>query len=132
MVHEDLTEALVACVKACGGSKQVGPLLWPEVAPDAAQRKLLDCLNPERPAHLQPDQVLYLLKLARQRGFHEGFGYMAQVLGYAAPLPVDPVDEVAELQRQYVQAARDLMAMNDRILSLQERIDGTGKLRAVG
>ena len=59
MHYETINEALIACVKACGGSKTVGPLLWPEKHAEAAQRLILDCLNEERPAKLSPEQVFF-------------------------------------------------------------------------
>ena len=64
---ESLNEALIACVKACGGSHQVGRLLWPEKSQESAQRTLLDCLNDERPAKLSPEQVMLVLRLARNQ-----------------------------------------------------------------
>ena len=118
---DSLNSALVECVKVLGGSKQVGPLLWPEKAPEAAQRLLLDCLNEDRPAHLLPDQVLLVLSLARQKGYHAAFGYMADRLGYAAPVPVEPRDEVAELQRQFIAATQTMTALALRMERLTPR-----------
>ena len=108
-------DALVAAVKALGGSKVVGALLWPEKAPDAAQRLLLDCLNDDRPAHLTPDHVLMILRLARQRGHHDAVAWMLADLGYAPPQPVEPRDEVAELQRQFIEASRAMQQLAGRI-----------------
>ncbi|RYF58462.1 MAG: hypothetical protein EOO27_12495 [Comamonadaceae bacterium] len=115
---ESLSEALVECIRACGGSKQVGPLLWPEKAPDAAQRLLLDCLNEDRPAKLSPEQLLLVLRLARQRGHHGGINYIAGELGYGTPVPIEPRDEIADLQRQYIETARSMARMADRIEKL--------------
>jgi hypothetical protein len=112
---ESLSEALVECVRACGGSKQVGPLLWPEKTPDAAQRLLLDCLNDDRPAKLSPEQLLFVLRLARQRGHHGGINYIAGDLGYGTPVPIEPRDEIADLQRQYIEAARSMARMAEKI-----------------
>ncbi|CAN5859156.1 hypothetical protein BH11PSE13_BH11PSE13_12370 [soil metagenome] len=112
---ESLTDALVECVRACGGSKAVGPVLWPEKTPDAAQRLLLDCLNDDRPAKLSPEQLLLVLRLARQRGHHGGINYIAGDLGYGTPVPIEPRDEIADLQRQYIEAARTMSKMADRI-----------------
>jgi hypothetical protein len=92
---ENLNAALVQCVVACGGSKQVAPMLWPEKTPDSAQRLLLDCLNDDRPAHLTPDHVLLILRLARGKGFHGGINYLAESLGYSHPAPIEPKDEIA-------------------------------------
>lgn len=108
-------DALVAAVKALGGSKVVGALLWPEKAPDAAQRLLLDCLNDDRPAHLTPDHVRLILRLARQRGHHDAVAWLLADLGYAPPQPVEPRDEVAELQRQFIEASRAMQQLAVRI-----------------
>lgn len=112
---ESLTDALVECVRACGGSKQVGPVLWPEKTPDAAQRQLLDCLNDDRPAKLSPEQLLLVLRMARQKGHHGGINYIAGDLGYGTPVPIEPRDEIADLQRQYIDAARSMARMADKI-----------------
>ena len=116
---ESLNDALIGAVKALGGSKTVGAMLWPDKAPDAAQRALLDCLNPDRPAHLSPDQLLYVLRLARQRSHHDALGWILDNLGYQPTTPKAPVDEAAELQRQFVEATRMMGAIADRLARLQ-------------
>lgn len=112
---ESLSEALTECVRVCGGSKQVGAKLWPEKTPDAAQRLLLSCLNDDRAEKLSPEQLLLVLRLARQRGHHGGMNYIAGELGYGTPVPVEPRDEIADLQRQYIEAARSMARMADKI-----------------
>lgn len=110
-----VNEALIDTVKALGGSKQVAPLLWPTKAPEAAQRLLLDCLNEDRPAHLTPDQVVFILRLARERGIHIGMQSLCAQLGYAEPVPVEPKDESAQLQREYIEAVRSMAAIAARM-----------------
>jgi hypothetical protein len=127
MAYESLNDALIDCVKAAGGSKQVGPLLWPEKAPDAAQRMLLDCLNEDRPAKLSPEQVLLVLRLARAKGHHEGIAFILGDLGYAPPVPVDPRDEAAELQRQFM----DVMGKAETLVQRMERAAARLNVRAV-
>ena len=112
---DSLNSALEDCVKALGGAKQVGPKLWPEKSPETAQRLLLDCLNDDRAAHLTPDQALLVLRLARAKGHHAGFAFMAEHLGYAAPVPIEPRDEVAELQRQFIAATQAMSALAERM-----------------
>lgn len=124
---ESFNDALVVCVKACGGTKQVGALLWPEKAPDAAQRALLDCLNEDRPAKLSPEQVLLILRLARSKGCHDGMEFITAELGYSPPVPVEPRDEIAELQRQFIEAVRAQTELAQRI----ERAAGRVSMRAV-
>lgn len=124
---ESLNDALIACVKACGGSKQVGPLLWPEKTPDSAQRLLLDCLNEERPAKLSPEQLLLVLRMARAKGYHGGIEYIATDLGYTEPSPIEPRDEVSELMRAFNKSVALQAALASRI----EKAAGRLNMRAV-
>jgi len=102
--------------------------LWPEAAPDAAQRKLLDCLNEDRPHHLTPAQLMLLLRFGRDRGLHQCVEFILHDLGYAAPVPLEPRDEMAELQRQFLEASKQIQEMARRIEHLQPR---TVPVRAV-
>lgn len=115
---EGLNQALIECVKAAGGSANVGRKLFPEKTPESAQRALLDCLNEERPAKLSPEQVLLILRLARAKGFHDGIGFILADLGYAPTSPIEPKDEAAELGRQ----ASELLAAAERITERLQRL----------
>lgn len=115
--NETLNDALIECVKAAGGSKQVGAKLWPEKTIDAAQRHLLNCLNEDKAERLAPDQVLFVLRLAREKGHHGGMNFIAACLGYTIPHPVEPQDELAEMQRQFIEATKNLSKMAERIES---------------
>lgn len=119
MLAESLNDALIECVKACGGSKVVGVALWPAKGVEAAQRHLLACLNPDRNEKLGPDEMLFVLRQARAKGCHAGMQFIAAEVGYAAPIPVDPKDEAAELQRQFIEATSKITAMAERIAYLQ-------------
>lgn len=119
---ESLNHALIACITAAGGSKKVGPLLWPEKLQDAAQRALLDCMNEDRPAKLSPEQVLLILRLARAAGFHEGMNFIASDLGYGTPVPIEPKDEAAELMRQYIEAAAEMKRTAERMERAAARV----------
>lgn len=116
---ESLADALREVVRACGGSKPVGARLWPEKAPDAAARLLQDCLNDARPEKLSPDQVLLLARMGRERGCHAVLAFMAAECGYAPPQPVEPEDERAALQREYIEAVKVLAVLSTRL----DRID---------
>ena len=125
--YESMNDALIGCVKACGGSKIVGAQLWPEKTIDAAQRHLSARLDDHKAERLTPDHLLMLLRMARAKGFHEGMDYIAATLGYAQPVPTEPRDEQAELQRQFIEAQKSMAQMLERM----ERIASiTPKLRA--
>lgn len=116
---ESLNDALITCVKDCGGSKAVGCALWPEKSTDSAQRLLLDCLNEDRPQRLAPEQVLLILRYARERGCHVGMQFLADELSYAAPVPIEPKDEADELRRQVLAMGRDLKTALLRLEALE-------------
>jgi hypothetical protein len=116
---ETLTDCLIECVKAAGGSKQVGHKVWPEKTVDAAQRHLLNCLNEGKAERLTPDQVLLIARLARERGCHAYIEHVAKDLSYSEPVPIEPKDEADELRRQFIESTRTLAAMADKIEALE-------------
>lgn len=110
-MDETPNKALESVVKALGGSKKVAPMLWPEKGVEEARRLLCDCLNDERPAKLDFAQVLFILRLARQAGVHEGIEFICGQVGYAVPQPIEPEDERAQLMRQFNQNVESLLGM---------------------
>lgn len=120
LFHESLNDALREVILALGGTKKVGALMRPEKAADDAARWISDCLNPDRRERLDPDQVLWLLREGRKVGCHSAMNYLCAEAGYSAAQPVEPKDELAELQRQFIEASKSLSRMADRI----ERIGG--------
>ena len=120
---ESLNRVLIECVRAAGGSAMVGPKLWPEKNPEAAQRVLLDCLNEERSAKLSPEQVLLILRMARARGFHGGMIFICADLGYTMPAPIEPRDEVADLMRAFNESVAQQAVLADRIEKAASRLN---------
>lgn len=118
LFYESLADALRECIAVCGGTKAVGAKLWPEKEPDAAGRQLADCLNDAKREKLSPEQVVLILRLARERNCHAGMVYLARELGYADPQAIEPEDEKAKLQREYIEAARAIAKMAARIEQL--------------
>lgn len=124
MFHEDINDALRAAVKACNGTKAVATKLWPEKPMSEAQSYLNDCLNPARNAKLSPEQVILLLRWAREANCHDAINYICDEIGYGRPKPIDPEDEKAILQRKMIEAAHDFKVAVDKL----ERM---GQLRSV-
>ena len=120
---DSLNDALIDAVRALGGSKQVGPMLWPEKTPEAAQRLILACLNEDRPEHLTPEQAMMVLRLARAQGHHESLAYILDDLGYAPTIPVEPRDESAELQRQFMDSVRLQQQIVERMEKAASRLN---------
>lgn len=119
---ETWNDALIDCVKAAGGSANVGKKVFPEKSPESAQRALLDCLNEDRPAKLSPDQVKLVLKLAREKGHHGGIAFLLADLGYAPTTPIEPKDEAAELRRQFIEAGAQVAETAARMEDMAKRI----------
>jgi hypothetical protein len=124
LFYEDINDAFNEVVRACGGAKVVACKLWPEKAPDAAHRLLLACLNESRVERLSPEHVLLLLKMGRERGCHAGINFMARDAGYDDPKPVEPDDERARLQREFIEAQKAMQM-------LAGRMERAGMMRSV-
>ena len=93
--YEDELDAAREAVRHAGGPKKVGPQMFPDKSVDAAARYLMDALNPARAERLTPSQVLMLMRLAREAGFHGFATWWMRQAGYQAPVPIAPVSEAA-------------------------------------
>ena len=124
LFYDSFSDALKAVIQAAGGTKSVGCKLWPEKTPEAAHRAMLDCLNDNRNEKFSPDQVLLLLKIGRGVNCHAAINYVAGETGYNDPAPIEPEDERARLQREFIEAQKSMLRLADRM----ERV---GLLKAV-
>lgn len=115
LIVESLEDAIRATVQAMGGYKRVGADMKPELAADAAGRWLSDCLNPDRRERLTPHELAYIRRRARQAGIHILAAFEARDAGYAEPVPVEPEDERAALQRAFVESTKHLEQMLRRL-----------------
>jgi len=120
LFHESLAEALRTSVMALGGFKRVGADLWPELPADRAGRDLTDCLSQNSARKLSLEQVEFIFRKARMVGCHAVMHYLAQTGDYESPRPTDPETEVQRLQREFVEAQRNLAKLVDRIEAKQE------------
>jgi hypothetical protein len=110
MVAESFNDALIDCVKVCGGSKSVGVAMWPALGVEAAQRRLLACLNPERNEKLGPEEVLMLMRMARERGCHAALEFICADLGYRPPEAITKEEHESEERRRLTAALEGVMA----------------------
>lgn len=118
LFHEDVDAAISHVIAALGGNKKVGAMLYPEEPVDQAGRKVADCMNPDRPQFLKLKQITFLLTEARKQGIHSAMAFINRECGYGDPLPVEPEDEAAELQRQFIAAQKGM----DKILKRMEKL----------
>lgn len=115
LFHESISDALRELVQAMGGTKAVGTRMRPELPADHAGRWLNDCMNDSRREHMTPEQLMWLLTEGRRAGVHGAITWIAGECGYTAPEPIEPEDERARLQREYIEAARAMAKLADRI-----------------
>ena len=115
LFFEGPEDAFSHLVSLMGGAKSVGARMRPDLAPDAAARWLKDALNADRREQLHPSQVIWLLKAAREAGIHDAMRWISGECGYTTPDPISPPDEMAELQRQFIAASKNLESMTARM-----------------
>jgi hypothetical protein len=120
---ESISDAIGSAVAALGGFKKVGAALRPELPTPQAGNWLRDCLNPARRERLDPEQVLLILRMARQAGFHAAMDFIAGDAGYKAQ-PLDPATQEAELQQRFVDAVAGLQL-------IQKQLERAAQLRRV-
>lgn len=118
--HEDIYEALGTDIQALGGNKVVGPMLWSQMPPDKAGERLSSCLNRTRAEKLDPEQVLLIMRKAREVGSFATMWFSAQACNFEKPEPVDPESELAKRQREFIEASKSLQHM----LADIERLSG--------
>jgi hypothetical protein len=118
LFFEDQEEALRDTIRALGGAKVVGHQLKPHMKPDAAGRWLNDTLNDARPEVLCHKQFLLIAQMGRHAGVHNVATQFSRECGYADPIPVDPDDEAAQLQKDFIRS----VDAQKRILKQMERL----------
>lgn len=128
--YESLNDVLRDVVRALGGSKNAGVMLFPEKGVEGAARLLLACMDDNRAERLSPHHLLRLLRLARDRGCHVGMEFIASECGYTRPGPVDTHDQFAELQRQLSRAMEQQRHIMDKLQQTTEQMQELQHLRA--
>ncbi len=119
LFHERFEDALDEVMRCCGGRKKVAIELWGKVKSERDAHNLMDaCLNPERRERFSPEQVLYILKRGREVGCHAAMHYLNSEAGYAPAQPIEPEDEIAKLQREFIESVKEQGRRAERIEAL--------------
>lgn len=85
LFHEDWRDSLRHVVKALGGFEAVGADLFPNKTRKSAGNWLSDCINPERPAKLDLEDIEALLRLGREQGVNTATFHLCDSIGYTRP-----------------------------------------------
>ena len=117
---EDIYDALRAVTQAAGGPKVIAARLWPLKPLDQARKELLDALNRDNPRKLDPEEVMAVLRAGREIGFHQAKHWLDAELGYEQGPPLDPLDERAQLQRDFIAAVQASERIAERLTKLTQ------------
>lgn len=79
--HDTVLDAVTADIYAAGGFKVVGPQLHPELEGGTAANRLRNAVNPDQPHKLDPQQLLVVMRLAREAGSFATMNYLGRELG---------------------------------------------------
>jgi hypothetical protein len=119
LFYESVNDAVRVVVAALGGPKKVGPMLWPALGRSA--QRLTDCLNDSRDEKLSPEELIKLARWGRDIGCHALASYFNAEAGYGPPIPISPDDEKAELQREFVEAAKYIRHLGARLELIDDK-----------
>lgn len=106
LFYEDVYDALTDVVRALGGPKAVGGVFWPQKEPERAAQDVRNCLNRNHSQKFDPEQLLLLFRMAGEAGCHIGMYYFSTQCGYAEPTWREPEDQIAELEREFIESVR--------------------------
>lgn len=115
LFHDTVLDACGSVVNSIGGVKRAACLLWPNDPMVRAEQRLRECLNGDRPQRFSPDELMRLMRLGREAGDHSIMNYLAAELGYNHPTPIDPDDQRAERERQFLAGLQRLEQLAKRL-----------------
>jgi t-SNARE complex subunit (syntaxin) len=101
LFYEDIFDVVRAAVQAAGGAKVVAAKLWTSKPIGQAQTILLDCLNRDGPRKLCIEEMMAILRMAKEAGFHQAKHWIDDALGYERTDPIDPAVERDRLAEQF-------------------------------
>lgn len=107
--YEEAKDALKAAIQALGGTKVVGPMMWPDKDPMKAAALLSDCINPNRSEKLEITQIMLIFSMAKEAGVHGPFLWFSNEIGYEAR-PITKAEEIDHLTQVVEQSSKTLAA----------------------
>ncbi len=118
---EDVYDALKAGVQFMGGAKLVAARLWPNKPIEQARKDLLDCLNRDNDRKLDAEEILSLLRMFRQAGYHGAKHWIDEEVGYQPSDPKDPEIERDRLAEAIESAATKFDELTRQAKQLLDR-----------
>ncbi len=117
--YESVEDALKDAVRALGGAKKVGSILFKDKPIDIASRYLNDCMNEGRAEKLEYTQMMLIFKMAREIEYHSPYIWFSQDIGYDSK-PIIPAEQVDRLTTVIEQATKTLSLALTTLAKQQE------------
>lgn len=115
LFYDDFRDALRYAIKQLGGFEAVGADLWPSKLRKQAGAWLSDCLNPERAAKLDLEEVVEILRMARAAGIHCGMNQLCDDSGYEHPKITPQMSEAQKLAARMKAIAAEYANLADEM-----------------
>lgn len=128
--HETYWDALDADIKVAGGYKVVGHVLWGELDPEEAGKKLRNAVNQDQKQKIDGLQILRIKELARVKGSSATVEFEGQRLSFK-PEWIEPEDQAAKLKRLFIEHVARIESIAKEIQRSEELVAQSQRLRAV-
>jgi hypothetical protein len=119
LFYESMLDAVGVVILALGGPKDVGERLWPSLK--SSTQRIRDCLNPNRDEKFSLDELVKLARWGRDAGCHAVAVYFNAEAGYQPPVPLSAQEEKQELERQAIEAVKQLTHLVQRFEAATKR-----------
>lgn len=130
LFYEDWRDSLRHAVKLMGGLEVVGSELWPGKERKKAGDWLGDCLNPERSAKLDLEEIIFLMRSARAHGYLCAHHQLADETGVTRPEIAPTKTPKQKLAEKMQATAQEFQRLADEMAAL-DRQDTMTEIRAV-
>lgn len=117
LIYDGLRDALGQVARVVG-VKRLACEMRPQLSADKAAGWLRDCLSDARREKLDIEDIEYILRRGREAGCHVAIRQLARDCGYTEPAPIEPEDERAQLQREFIAAVKAQQKLAARLEAL--------------
>lgn len=118
LLHETFEGSLRAVLQGIYGkawAQKAASEMWPTEDPTTKANYLDHALTINRDEKLGTAEIFWILRKGREHGFHAAMYFLTDELSYIRPTTTDPVDEAAELMREYIRNAKSMRINAERI-----------------
>lgn len=120
LFYESAMQAVTRAITESGRPmKQVATHLWPSKKPDTAYARLKACLNEDKDEKFSFEEIIEICRFCER---FDPLYFFADECSHSRGEPRAPEDEKAQLQREFVTAARTVQNIATRLEKLGLRV----------